>query len=212
MKKRLVSLLSLVLALVLLAGTVSALYAPTQESWQHFSALDAETILRDGIYSEDGETVTWNEMTFIVGDLRRLSWHVAEINRSNLVIQRAGEEYRLVSSSVFYSKGAQHVLGRITFNPGQTGAFQTGVSFGIETTVSGGVNLDIFEANVSAGYSQTYTLGTTIDVENTSNYLRTVALGSVFWVYQYDVYDSSGNYEGRGTVYEPYSVYTYWVN
>lgn len=70
MKKR---LLPFVLALLLLVGTVSALYAPTQESWQHFSALDAETILRDGVYSEDGETVTWNEMTFIVGDLRRLS-------------------------------------------------------------------------------------------------------------------------------------------
>lgn len=200
------------MALVFLAGTASALYAPAQESWQHFVSLDAETILLEGVYSEEGETVTWDGMTFVTADLRRLSRYGAEMNRPNPVIQGAGEEYRLVSSNVFYSKGTQHVLGRMTLNPGQNGAFLTGASFGIETTVSGGVNLDVFTANVVSGYSQSYTLGTELRVENTSDYLRTVALGCIFMVHQYDVYDRWGNYEGRGTAYEPYSVYTYWVN
>ncbi len=113
MKKRLIFIV-FVFALLACTASASYVYAPDKESWQCFTALNTDQILSEGVYSATGETVIWNEMTFIVADLRRVEMYTAEMNRSNHAVQRAGEEYRHVNSRIFYSKGEQHVLGRIT--------------------------------------------------------------------------------------------------
>ena len=204
-------------ALVLLMSSASAafVYASVKESRQCLVAIDAGTILEEGIYSVSGETVSWEGMTFPVADLRALEGKLAGCRAKadiKYTITRGGLEYRYINSNVFYSRGTQHVLGRITLNPGQTGSFGFGSSFSIETSVSSGISLEIFEANVSSSCTETYTVSYNFALTNTTNYLRTTALGCVFMIHRYDVYDSSGKYVGYGQVYEPYSAYTYWVN
>ena len=213
MRKRILSLFLVAVFLASSAGT-AFVYAPAKESWQSFAAIDVGKILEEGEYSSSGETVTWQGLTFISADLRAMNGKLAAARAKadiNYTITRGGLEYRYINSNVFYSKGPQHVLGRITLNPGQTGSFGLGSSFSIESSVSSGISLEIFEINVSNSYMQTYTVSYNFELTNTTDYLRTAALGCVFMIHRYDIYED-GEYTGYGQVYEPFSAYTYWIN
>ncbi len=213
MTKRILSVL-FVLCLLLSSAGAAFVYAPVKESRQHFVSIDAETILEQGEYNASGELVSWEGMIFIAADLRALEGKLAAAREKadlNYTLTRAGLEYRYINTNVFYSRGSQHVLGRITLNPGQTGSFGLGSSFLLETTVSSGISLEVFTANVSSNYVQINTVMYMFELTNITDYLRTAALGSVFIIHRYDIYDD-GEYIGYGQVYEPYSAYTYWVN
>jgi len=211
MKKR---ILTFVLVFVLVLSSANAAYVtgPAKESRQHFSTIDPETILVEGVYSESRETVEWDGMIFIVADLERAVRQLKNPSKIHEAgINSRGLSYRYLSSNVFFSKGSQHVLGRITLNPGQSGSIGYGASFSIEYTSNMGVDLKWFTREASNSYTQSYTVTVDFDLTNTTNYLRTAALGSVFMIHYYAIYDNGVNI-GNASVYEPYSAYTYWVN
>lgn len=173
--------------------------------------IDVDALLKYGTYSEDMKTVTYDGNTFSVEDMIKAQ---NELNKQSLDIQTKSIKYNKLRSQLFYSKGKQHVLARITLNPGQSGTIGQGCSFDYTVEVSRGVSAEVFEASVSDSYSKSYQVTTSHEVKNTTSKMQTHVLGSVFMVHEYEVRDTGilGNkdeYVGIAQFYEPYSVYTY---
>lgn len=181
--------------------------------------LNVNDALTNGLYSDDGRFLLYDDSLFVVEDLERAQADLMELFAAPYAASAESYtygryKYTHFTSGLFYSRGDHHVLGRVSLNPGQTGRLGLGATFGMHFDMACGNESNGVSIGFDAGYQEEYTVTVELDVNNPENVVKTAVLNRVYMVHEYKTYDlgfwlNQNEYLGISQIYEPYSVYTY---